>query len=159
MLEGGIGVDYPVAARSFFFFSPVHFYLPSLSPSASLLQFMRHQLRKQSLQIQTAAPATSLFYSSFKLNFNLLLHSKSDDTFLSKANLNFLVFSKGRKKLKYTIGAKALKGSKTGTKSSKKRRAQPTVKCVLQAIDNWLEKKSFLKPGLLSSKITEQFRS
>ena len=98
MLEGGIGVDYPVAARSFFFFfSPVHFYLPSLSPSASLLQFMRHQLRKQSLQIQTAAPATSLFYSSFKLNFNLLLHSKSDDTFPSKANLNFLVFQKEEK--------------------------------------------------------------
>ena len=50
-----------------------------------------------------------------------------------------------QKRLKYTIGAKALKGSKTGTKSSKKRRAQPTVKCVLQAIDNWLEKKKFFK--------------
>ena len=60
--EGGIGVDYPVAARSFFFFSPVHFYLPSLSPSASLLQFMRHQLRKQSLQIQTAAQPTVLYH-------------------------------------------------------------------------------------------------
>ena len=60
--EGGIGVDYPVAARSFFFFSPVHFYLPSLSPSASLLQFMRHQLRKQSLQIQTAAQPTAMLY-------------------------------------------------------------------------------------------------
>ena len=60
---------------------------------------------------------------------------------------------KRKKKLKYTIGAKALKGSKTGTKSSKKRRAQPTVKCVLQAIDNWLEKKFFKNQACCLAKL------